>query len=66
MTGLQEVPHLHIHVVLGRESGGWGSGPQHGFVFKPRASEAVQQAVVSWEQAGELATLVKANYRGQV
>ena len=62
VTSLQEVPHFHIHVVPRRESGGWGTGPPHISALQPRATEAVQKAVVSWERAEQLATLVKENY----
>ena len=65
VTSLQEVPHFHIHVVPRRESGGWGAGPPHISALQPRATEAVQKAVVSWERAEQLAALVKANYSGQ-
>lgn len=66
VTSLQEVPHFHIHVVPRRQSSGWGPGPPHISVLQPRAAETVRKAVVSWERAEELATLVKANYSGQV
>ena len=64
VTSLQEVPHFHIHVVPRRESGGWGAGPPHISALQPRATEAVQNAVVSWERAEQLAALVRANYSG--
>ena len=66
VTSLQEVPHFHIHVVPRRQSSGWGTGPPHISVLQPRAAETVRKAVVSWERAEELPTLVKANYSGQV
>ena len=66
VTSLQEVPHFHIHVVPRRQSSGWGPGPPHISVLQPRAAETVRRAVVSWERAEEVATLVKANYSAQV
>ena len=65
VTSLQEVPHFHVHVVPRREAGGWGAGPPHISALHPRATETVRRAVVSWERAEELATLVKSNYSGQ-
>ena len=63
VTSLQEVPHFHIHVVPLRKSSDWGVGPPHIAALQPKNSELKQKVMVSWERAGEIAAIVKPNFK---
>ena len=62
VTSLQEVPHIHFHVVPRRKSSDGGAGPPHIAVLEPKDPEVKQKVTVSWERAIEIAAIVKPNF----
>ena len=65
VTSLQEVPHFHIHVVPLRKSSNYGNGPPHIAALQPKNVEMKRKVTVSWERAGEIAAIVKPNFKTQ-